>query len=120
MQNPCLLHLWALLGFLLVGLQDYGSFSCLDEERVALLKIKDAFNYPNSSAISFWDNEAVDCCKWERVECDNLTERVTGLYLYDLRQPKQGEFDFFLDASLFLPFQELQTLALQNNNIQGE
>nr|GMC52615.1 probable LRR receptor-like serine/threonine-protein kinase At1g34110 [Ipomoea batatas]GME17832.1 probable LRR receptor-like serine/threonine-protein kinase At1g34110 [Ipomoea batatas] len=119
MKNPCLFHLWTLLGFLLVGLEDYGSFSCLDEERVALLKIKDAFNYPNGSALSFWDDEGVECCKWERVECDNLTGRVTKLHLHDIRELKLGEFEFFLDASLFLPFQELQGLGLENNTIQG-
>ncbi|XP_031108557.1 receptor-like protein 9a [Ipomoea triloba] len=115
MENPCEMHLPLLLCLLLIGLQAYGSFSCLDEERIALLKIKDSFNSPDGSAISLWGDEEVDCCKWERVVCNNLTERVTELYLQGTREQKPGE----IDASLFLPFQELQTLTLENNTIQG-
>nr|GMD05396.1 probable LRR receptor-like serine/threonine-protein kinase At1g34110 [Ipomoea batatas] len=51
-------------------LQANGSVGCEEEERRALLILKDAFN--GTTALSSWgDNEEEkDCCMWEMVNCD--------------------------------------------------
>ncbi|KAJ8769653.1 hypothetical protein K2173_005256 [Erythroxylum novogranatense] len=57
----------------------------------------------------------VDCCKWDGVGCNTTTGRIYELMLYSFRE--EGFVDWHFDASLFLPFQELRRLVLQNNNI---
>ncbi|CAK9145487.1 unnamed protein product, partial [Ilex paraguariensis] len=101
----------------------HGSLACLEEERVGLLKLKEAFHHPNASAsLPSWRVEEIDCCRWERVTCDSMTKRVIGLSLSDARQLELFNFSFlnasfFLNASLFLPFQELQNLSLGWNSL---
>ncbi|GAY53466.1 hypothetical protein CUMW_149440, partial [Citrus unshiu] len=58
---------------------------------------------------------ATDCCQWERVECSNTTGRVIAL---DLSGTYSGEY-WYLNASLFTPFQQLESLDLSWNNIAG-
>ncbi|CAK9138565.1 unnamed protein product, partial [Ilex paraguariensis] len=85
------------------------SLACLEEERIGLLTLKDAFNYPTGSSLPSWGAEETDRCRWERITCDSMTKRVIQLSLNDTRQVE------FLNASLFLPFQELQNLSLAGN-----
>ncbi|GAY53479.1 hypothetical protein CUMW_149470, partial [Citrus unshiu] len=59
---------------------------------------------------------ATDCCQWERVECSNTTGRVIAL---DLIDTYWGEHSWYLNASLFTPFQQLESLDLYGNNIAG-
>ncbi|MCD7467411.1 hypothetical protein HAX54_004832 [Datura stramonium] len=48
------------------------------------------------------------------------TKRVTKLSLYHTRSIDKGDtVDFFLESSLFLPFEELQKLRLNQNFIKG-
>ncbi|KAK3007420.1 hypothetical protein RJ639_015193, partial [Escallonia herrerae] len=107
-----------LLGMVMIELKSYGSLGCLEDERAGLMKLKDAFDDPTgSSALSSWGGgEERDCCKWERVVCDNATKRISRLSLGYVR-------DFHnvwsLDASLFLHFQELQNLSLAHDALTG-
>ncbi|TYI79261.1 hypothetical protein E1A91_D05G010800v1 [Gossypium mustelinum] len=70
-----------------------------------------------------------DCCEWEKVECSSITGRVTHLFLnltrfsHDLVhsyyiKPVNIEY-WYLNTSLFLPFEELQSLFLRGNSIVG-
>lgn len=106
-----ILRLWFVLLCFVVA-----SFGFQEEEKTALLKLKHAFN---GTALSDWGgDEEMDCCKWERVGCSELTKRVTKLYLNDTR-PREMSGDFFLDSSLFRPFEELQELRLDENSLKG-
>ncbi|MFQ6645480.1 hypothetical protein Gotur_020234, partial [Gossypium turneri] len=80
------------------------SDGCWDEERVALLQ----FQYVYSREVS-------DCCEWEGVECNITTRRLTQLSLGN------GLLWYleFINASLFLPFEELRSLDLSYNDLVG-
>ncbi|OIT34928.1 hypothetical protein A4A49_16553 [Nicotiana attenuata] len=110
-----ILRLWVLLHLA------NGSLGCWEGERIALLKLKDSFNYPNGTALSSWgDKEEKDCCKWEKVSCSESTKRVTKLFLNRTRPLELRRIvDFSLETSLFLPFEELQELRLDSNGITG-
>ncbi|KAK2965444.1 hypothetical protein RJ640_017084, partial [Escallonia rubra] len=110
-------RMFFLLGMVMIELQSYGSLGCLEDERAGLMKLKDAFDDPRgSSALSSWGGgEERDCCKWERVVCDNATKRVSRLSLSEARIGNLSS----LDASLFLPFQDLQNLSLAYDALTG-
>ncbi|KAB5514753.1 hypothetical protein DKX38_028659 [Salix brachista] len=101
---------------MVVSLQVWLPLGCLQEERAALLQLKDSLNYPNGTSLPSWTKGDAHCCYWESVEC-SYTGRVTELYLGGVRN---GELrDWYLNASLFLPFQELITLYLADNQMAG-
>ncbi|KAL3748516.1 hypothetical protein ACJRO7_009711 [Eucalyptus globulus] len=107
----CTWWTWALL--VLMG---SGGMGCLEEERNALLSIKAAFNSPSASPLSSWrDDNGNNCCGWEGVVCDNTTSRVACLYLNNTRDPHLGAWA--VNASLFLPLEELQVLDLSGNSL---
>ncbi|XP_038698678.1 receptor-like protein 14 isoform X1 [Tripterygium wilfordii] len=61
--------------------------------------------------------ESLNCCEWERVKCDDLSGRVIELSLME-----HWEWNFpvwYLNASYFLPFEQLRRLDLLGNNIAG-
>ncbi|KAB5514576.1 hypothetical protein DKX38_028482 [Salix brachista] len=104
---------------------------CLEEERIALLQIKTSIVDPNhmGSPLLSWGNDAL-CCGWAGVSCDNITGRVNEIVLFSARgwfiDPSKGAWsldpskgDWYLNATLFLPFQELKTLGLRNNYMAG-
>ncbi|KAB5514821.1 hypothetical protein DKX38_028727 [Salix brachista] len=93
-----------------VSLQVWLPLSCVEEERTALLQLKDSLNYPNGTSLPSWIKGDARCCDWELVRCSSTTGRVTKLYLSGVRNGELG--DWYLNASLFLPFQELNTLFL--------
>ena len=120
MEYHLVLYLLTLLGCGLLHFQAHGSLACLEEERVGLLKLKEAFNLPNGySPFPSWGVEEIDCCRWERVTCDSMTQRVIGLYLSYAAVEPEVLNNSFLNASLFLPFQELQNLSLAWNFLKG-
>ncbi|KAI5557726.1 hypothetical protein BDE02_18G122800 [Populus trichocarpa] len=100
-----------------VSLQGWVPLGCLEEERIALLHLKDAFNYPNGTSLPSWRIAHAHCCDWELIGCNSITGRVTVLYLGGVRNEELG--DWYLNASLFLPFQELNELYLWGNRIAG-
>ncbi|XP_073145259.1 receptor-like protein EIX2 [Henckelia pumila] len=57
---------------------------CLEKERFALLKIK-ANLISNGGSMSKWGTKEVkkDCCTWDGVQCDNKTNHVVDLRIYD-------------------------------------
>ena len=94
----------------------HGYRGCLETERTALLEIKRFFiavidiEYEDTILTSWVDDEMSDCCGWEQVECVNATtRRVKQLSLYYvIPSPNSG----LLNLSMFLPFQELESLDL--------
>ncbi|KAI5557681.1 hypothetical protein BDE02_18G119900 [Populus trichocarpa] len=100
-----------------VSLQGWLPLGCLEEERIALLHLKDSLNYPNGTSLPSWRIAHANCCDWERIVCNSSTGRVTELDLWSVRNEELG--DWYLNASLFLPFHQLNTLALYGNRIAG-
>ena len=117
MEVPSCLYLAVLYGTFLSLLLGYGSLGCMEEEKVGLLQLKASFNHPNGTALSSWGAEVGDCCRWENVTCDNKTNRVIRLSLDSIRDFELGEWS--LNASLLLPFQQLQNLDLSRNELTG-
>ncbi|KDP30189.1 hypothetical protein JCGZ_16971 [Jatropha curcas] len=58
-----------------------------------------------------------NCCNWESVECNHNTGEVDELHLDGLQDSNSEEW--YLNASLFLPFHKLKVLDLGSNNIAG-
>jgi len=100
-----------------VSLQGWVPLGCSEEERIALLHLKDSLNYPNGTSLPSWRKADAHCCFWESIRCNSSTGRVTALLLWSVRNQELG--DWYLNASLFLPFQQLNTLYLWNNSIAG-
>ncbi|GFS39025.1 hypothetical protein Acr_00g0060830 [Actinidia rufa] len=97
-------------------------YGCLEQERTALLQFKDSINHPRGDSLLTWEEALVgeastDCCQWERVKCNNATGRVIQLSLHDLRDWDSG--NWYLNASKFLPFEELESLDLSWNSLMG-
>ncbi|KAB5556112.1 hypothetical protein DKX38_007021 [Salix brachista] len=107
------MRVWMLLTFLTSVGQWYGRcYGCLLEERTGLLEIK-ALIDPNrvQGELSDWMDEKEgtgNCCEWSGIECDNSTRRVIHLSLNGAYDWSLG--DWVLNASMFLPFKELQIL----------
>jgi len=109
---------WALrLLLMFVLMEGYLSQGCLEEERVALLELKHFFNRPNSLQNWVDRGQNSDCCKWESVYCNESTGRILYLDLKDTRDLSLGVW--YLNASLFAAFEELDGLDLCNNHIAG-
>ncbi|KAJ0089967.1 hypothetical protein Patl1_14701 [Pistacia atlantica] len=102
---------WVFLVMMLVSLGE----GCWEEERTALLQLKHFFPNPYGYLDDWVKNS--ECCRWECVMCDNNTGRVIKLDLWHVRDWNLGEW--YLNASLFSPFQQLQSLDLSGNNISG-
>ncbi|XP_061981469.1 receptor-like protein 15 [Populus nigra] len=109
--------LTVLLVIMMVSLQGWLPLGCLDEERIALLQLKDTLNYPNGTSLPSWIKADAHCCSWERIECSRSTGRVIALHLEETRNEEMG--DWYLNTSLFLPFQQLNILELWGNRIAG-
>ncbi|TYH15020.1 hypothetical protein ES288_A05G011200v1 [Gossypium darwinii] len=119
---------------------------CLEEERLALFQLKPFFPSIDSridgSRLEYYlypieeKETSSDCCEREKVECSSITGRVTHLFLnltyivtyddlvYDdlvyseYRRIGNNKY-WYLNTSLFLPFEELQSLFLSGNSIVG-
>ena len=100
----------------LVGEWSCSCYGCLDEERIGLLEIK-ALMDPHGIYLRDWVDSS-NCCEWYQIECDNTTRRVIQL---SLNGPTdyQSLGDWVLNASLFLPFKELQSLELRQARLVG-
>jgi len=110
------LHMWMVL-VMTVSLEGWLPLGCLEEERIALLQLKDSLGYPNGTSLPSWRIAHANCCDWERIWCDSNTGRVTELNLGSARNEELG--DCYFNASLFLPFQQLERLDLSRNRIAG-
>nr|KJB83237.1 hypothetical protein B456_013G236800 [Gossypium raimondii] len=103
------------LAFLFGGYQSEG---CWEIEKAALFQLKPFFSRPNGEGISWGKG---NCCRWDWVECSTSTGRVTRLFLgYSCDLEKKDIYlGWYLNISLFLPFEELKSLNLGGNNIVG-
>ena len=115
---------WWPVVLVLVQLGMNGCFGCWEQERIALLQYKASIvDHTKEYDFSHWDsgNKASDCCEWERVKCNITTGRVIQLTL----NLTLGEWNWddrgrwYFNASMFLPFEELQYLDLSYNSIPG-
>ena len=111
-----IMWLWVML---VLASEGYG---CLEQERAALLQFKDSIDHPLGNSLLTWEETLVgeastNCCEWEKVKCNNATGRVIQLSLYNLRDWDSG--DWYLNASKFLPFEELESLDLSWNSLKG-
>ncbi|KAJ8622870.1 hypothetical protein MRB53_031399 [Persea americana] len=92
----------------------YWCHGCLEEERTHLLQIKDSINYPHGSSLDeAWVEK--DCCNWDGIECNS--SRVISISLFSKREERLGVW--YPNASLFVPFKELEQLYLGGNQIGG-
>ncbi|KAJ6857673.1 receptor-like protein 15 isoform X3 [Populus alba x Populus x berolinensis] len=110
--------LTVLLLILMLSLQAWHPLGCLEEERIALFHLKHSLNYPNGTSLPSWRIADANCCEWGGIFCNSSTGRVTELYLVGVRDQEQLG-DWYFNASLFLPFQQLNALYLDNNRIAG-
>ena len=115
--------LWMVLVALLLGGWCDG---CWDQEKTALLQLKPFFS-------EIWEEgkQSLDCCEWKWVKCNKSTGRVMQLFLNltttetsrDLVSLYYGSDsvrdDWYLNITLFLPFEELKSLYLSGNSIAG-
>ncbi|CAA3030610.1 Hypothetical predicted protein, partial [Olea europaea subsp. europaea] len=90
---------------------------CWEEEMNALLHLKENINFPDRGRLPSWvvNEIGADWSQWQRVECSNTTKRVIQLNPDGARNLKLG--DWYFNASLFLPFQELRNLSLYRNQL---
>ncbi|XP_042961221.1 receptor-like protein 15 isoform X2 [Carya illinoinensis] len=94
---------------------------CLREERVALLQFKASLN-SSYDYLTSWNSshEESNCCDWKYVMCNNTTRHVIKLDLHHVRDFSNNDHEvWYLNASLFLPFQELKYLDLGWNEVSG-
>ena len=114
MECPQVFYFWVLV--FVFQLWVCGCFGCFEKERSSLLELKFSINHPNGTFLPSW-RAGTDCCSWEGVGCNFSTERVIALGLSQQRDRRLG--DWYLNASLLLPFEELQSLDLSYNLLSG-
>jgi len=116
-------QMWVWLLLMALAFVNDRSHCCLEEERISLLEIKAWFNHAGAAGsykLEGWDKEHFNCCNWDMVVCDNTTNRVIELHLSGLNYDHLNAFvDLDLNASLFLPFKELEILELRGNRLVG-
>ncbi|KAK7829566.1 receptor-like protein eix1 [Quercus suber] len=78
--------------------------TCNEKDKQALLSLKRGLTDPLSRLSSWSDHE--DCCRWDRVRCDNKTGRVTELDLSYTRS--SGEISSSLLELEFLNYLDLR------------
>ncbi|KAG8651988.1 hypothetical protein MANES_06G042001v8 [Manihot esculenta] len=108
---------WIMVMMILLLKESWCSDGCLENERLALLQIKSHFNSSSSSFFLSASGITADCCSWIGVYCNSTTGHVVKLSLNGVRST-EGDY-WYLNASLFLPFQQLNYLSLWGNNIAG-
>ncbi|KAL4601402.1 hypothetical protein ACB092_11G270300 [Castanea dentata] len=95
-----------------------GCFGCWEQERIALFQYKaSTVTYTDEYSFTSWDStdKEGDCCEWVGVKCNTTTGRVIQL-TFNFTMYWGG---WYFNASLFLPFEELQYLDLGDNSIPG-
>nr|TKR79506.1 hypothetical protein D5086_0000271660 [Populus alba] len=112
---------WMLLALLTLVGEWYGRCDgCMKEERSGLLEIKSSIYPYGAFSLRNWvdsKEDISDCCEWGRIKCDNTTRRVIELNLWAVGG--ENFRGWVLNASLLLPFKELQSLDLSHNAIGG-
>eukprot|EP01018_Ginkgo_biloba_P018594 Gb_14321 [translate_table: standard] len=81
--------------------------TCLNQERLSLLAVKDAYRSPR---LSSW--KVFNCCQWEGVHCDPHSSHVVEIHLRD----------FFLSGEIspaLFELKHLEYLNLSSNHLTG-
>ncbi|VAH53237.1 unnamed protein product [Triticum turgidum subsp. durum] len=88
------------------------SSGCFVEERAALLDIRSSLVRAHSlSALDSWGEDGDDCCSWERVKCNNTTQRVSHLNLSSVCVTN-SEGSWYANSTVFSALHDLQYLDL--------
>ncbi|GLT91607.1 hypothetical protein SLE2022_094870 [Rubroshorea leprosula] len=96
---------------------------CIEEERQALLELKQSL-VDHADRLSSWVASSGECCKWKGVVCHNLTGRVLQLHLsaptqiVDLYDSVTLQLGGKISPSL-LHLKHLSYLNLSNNDFGG-
>ncbi|PHT31139.1 hypothetical protein CQW23_27476 [Capsicum baccatum] len=132
MTNSKILYLWLLILFVANGW--WCCYCCWNEERTALLQLKENIKYSiGNDYLSSWGaNETSDCCQWEGIVCSNTTRRVIELSIAvkKISQEEQlstlnGTYtddilrNWLFNASLFVPLKNLKALLLPGHSLAG-
>ncbi|KEH25161.1 putative polygalacturonase [Medicago truncatula] len=109
-----LLCVVAILCINLLCVESFYPSKCVETERQALLKFKDALIHSKVNLTS-WKGE--ECCKWEGISCHNLTGYVTSLNLkpFDYTKAVGGKLDYSI-----CELQHLISLNLDNIGLEGK
>ncbi|XVF12498.1 hypothetical protein REPUB_Repub08aG0124100 [Reevesia pubescens] len=89
------------------------SFSCIEEERQTLLKLKQSFEDP-FHRLSSWKGN--NCCIWKGVSCDETNGHVVKL---NLRAPSRFNNKNFIVKTSSLVGPELRYLNISNAGFNG-
>uniref|UniRef100_A0A1D1YJB5 Receptor-like protein 12 n=1 Tax=Anthurium amnicola TaxID=1678845 RepID=A0A1D1YJB5_9ARAE len=95
-----------------------GETACHDEERSALLELKESMKLPHwPTAFLDWGGVAggEDCCRWSGITCDNVTGRVVGIDL-DCRRTTEVWYPNF---TALVQLRELESLDLEDTRLGG-
>ncbi|XP_024642104.1 receptor-like protein EIX1 [Medicago truncatula] len=92
------------------AMESFHKNKCVETERRALLKFKDALLLERNDLTS-WKGE--ECCKWEGISCDNFTHHVTSLDLFAFRLSGK------LDSSI-CELKHLTSLNLAYNKLESK
>ncbi|XP_011009765.1 PREDICTED: LRR receptor-like serine/threonine-protein kinase GSO1 isoform X4 [Populus euphratica] len=107
---------WMLLALLTLAGEWHGRcYGCMEEESIGLLEIQSLID-PHGFSLGDWVGSS-NCCEWYGIQCDNTTRRVIQVSLFGTRDESLGHW--VLNASLFLPFKELQSLELGRASLVG-
>ncbi|XP_077246687.1 uncharacterized protein LOC143886484 isoform X2 [Tasmannia lanceolata] len=91
--------------------------ACLEQERKALLQLKDAINYANNASDFVTENWiGENCCQWKGVSCASSSS-VTKIDISFARG--EAPETWYPNATLFAQFKELELLDLSWNQIGG-
>ncbi|KAM0047134.1 putative leucine-rich repeat-containing, plant-type, leucine-rich repeat domain superfamily [Helianthus debilis subsp. tardiflorus] len=82
--------------------------SCSEQERLALLKFKRNLK-DDHGMLSSW-GLGNDCCRWERVGCDDATGRVVSLYL-----GRKFREDYYLSDRAGLPDEDYNLASIDED-----
>ncbi|XP_058181093.1 cuscuta receptor 1-like isoform X2 [Rhododendron vialii] len=105
---------------IMLAVLENGCNGCLEKERIALLQLKHSINFPDGTSLPSWEeDDSMNCCHWERVECNFTTRRVIKLELGDTRYLRSGDDYWHLNASILLPFESLRSLNLTRNQLRS-
>ncbi|RWR75562.1 leucine-rich repeat receptor protein kinase EMS1-like protein [Cinnamomum micranthum f. kanehirae] len=115
MEWPPAFYFWVVLFTFQIWV--YGCFGCFYEEEIALLELKSSINHPNGTSLLSW-RVGTNCCTWKGVTCSSTVGRVIALDLSSTIDYRGDEY-CYLNASLLLPFEELQSLDLSRNDLWG-
>ncbi|KAI8570578.1 hypothetical protein RHMOL_Rhmol01G0045900 [Rhododendron molle] len=115
-QHLLMISLW--VGVIMLAVLENGCNGCLEKERIALLQLKHSINFLDYPWLPSWEeDDSMDCCHWERVECNSTTRRVIKLELNNTRGYTSE--DWHLNVSILLPFESLRSLDLSENGLRG-